>query len=55
MPIRQFRPVTASSRFRSVPDFSEITRAEPEKALVEPLKKSAAKKTASKSTKKKGK
>ena len=40
MPIRQFKPVTASSRFRSVPDFSEITRVEPEKALVEPLKKS---------------
>ena len=40
MPIRQFRPVTASSRFRSVPDFSEITREEPEKSLVEPLKKS---------------
>jgi large subunit ribosomal protein L2 len=40
MPIRQFRPITASSRFRSVPDFSEITRTEPEKALVEPLKKS---------------
>jgi large subunit ribosomal protein L2 len=40
MPIRQFRPVTASSRFRSVPDFSDITRTEPEKALLEPLKKS---------------
>jgi glyoxylase-like metal-dependent hydrolase (beta-lactamase superfamily II) len=40
MPIRQFRPVTASSRFRSIPDFSEITREEPEKSLVEPLKKS---------------
>jgi large subunit ribosomal protein L2 len=40
MPIRQFRPITASSRFRSVPDFSEITREEPEKSLVEPLKKS---------------
>ena len=40
MPIRQFKPVTASSRFRSVPDFSEITREEPEKSLVEPLKKS---------------
>jgi large subunit ribosomal protein L2 len=39
MPIRQFRPVTASSRFRSVPDFSEITREEPEKSLVEPLNK----------------
>ena len=40
MPIRQFRPITASSRFRSVADFSEITREEPEKSLVEPLKKS---------------
>jgi len=40
MPIRQFRPITASSRFRSVADFSEITRTEPEKSLVEPLKKS---------------
>jgi large subunit ribosomal protein L2 len=40
MPIRQFRPITASSRFRSVPDFSEITREVPEKSLVEPLKKS---------------
>ncbi|HKW46173.1 MAG TPA: 50S ribosomal protein L2, partial [Gemmatimonadaceae bacterium] len=40
MPIRQFRPITASSRFRSVADFSEITRQEPEKSLVEPLKKS---------------
>src|SRR5215471_11767479 len=40
MPIRQFKPVTKSSRFRSVPDFSEITRTEPEKSLVEPLTKS---------------
>ena len=40
MPIRQFKPVTKSSRFRSVPDFAEITRETPEKSLVEPLKKS---------------
>jgi large subunit ribosomal protein L2 len=40
MPIRQFKPVTASSRFRSVSDFSEITRTTPEKSLVEPLSKS---------------
>src|SRR3954465_12683540 len=40
MPIRQFKPVTASSRFRSVSDFSEITRTTPEKSLVEPLTKS---------------
>jgi large subunit ribosomal protein L2 len=39
MPTRQFKPVTAGTRFRSVPDFSEITRSEPEKSLVEPLHK----------------
>src|SRR5918996_2647796 len=40
MPIRQFKPVTAATRFRSVSDFAEITRATPEKSLTEPLKKS---------------
>lgn len=40
MPTRQFRPVTSGTRFRSVPDFTEITRDEPEKSLTEPLGKS---------------
>jgi large subunit ribosomal protein L2 len=40
MPTRQFKPVTSGTRFRSVPDFSEITRSEPEKSLTEPLSKS---------------
>ncbi len=40
MPIRQFKPVTKGTRFRSVSDFAEITRSTPEKSLVEPLKKS---------------
>jgi large subunit ribosomal protein L2 len=40
MGIRQFKPVTKGTRFRSVSDFAEITRSTPEKALVEPLKKS---------------
>src|SRR5690606_4296103 len=40
MGIRQFKPVTKGTRFRSVSDFSEITRSRPEKSLVEPLKKS---------------
>jgi large subunit ribosomal protein L2 len=40
MPTRQFKPVTAGTRFRSVPDFTEITRSEPEKSLTEPLTKS---------------
>jgi large subunit ribosomal protein L2 len=39
MGIRQFRPMTAGTRFRSVSDFTEVTRTEPEKSLVEPLKK----------------
>jgi large subunit ribosomal protein L2 len=40
MPIRQFKPVTKSTRFRSVADFTEITRSTPEKSLTEPLRKS---------------
>jgi large subunit ribosomal protein L2 len=40
MPTRQFKPVTAGTRFRSVPDFQEITRSTPEKSLTEPLGKS---------------
>jgi large subunit ribosomal protein L2 len=40
MAIRQFKPVTKSSRFRSGSDFAEITRSTPEKSLVEPLGKS---------------
>jgi large subunit ribosomal protein L2 len=40
MGIRQFKPVTAGTRFRSVSDFAEITKTTPEKSLLEPLKKS---------------
>ena len=40
MGIRQFKPVTAGTRFRSISDFSEITRSTPEKSLLEPMKKS---------------
>jgi large subunit ribosomal protein L2 len=39
MGIRQFKPVTAATRFRSVSDFAEITRTEPERALLEPLRR----------------
>ncbi len=39
MPTRQFKPVTAGTRFRSVPDFSDITRDTPEKSLTETLRK----------------
>jgi large subunit ribosomal protein L2 len=40
MSIRQFRPMTAATRFKSVSGFDEITRSTPEKSLLEPLKKS---------------
>src|SRR5713101_7599517 len=40
MGVRQFKPVTPSSRSRSIPDFSEITRTTGEKSLMEPLTKS---------------
>ncbi len=40
MSIRQFRPVTAGTRFKSVSGFDEVTRSTPEKSLLEPLRKS---------------
>jgi len=40
MGIRQFKPVTKSSRFRSVPDNDVVTRSTPEKSLLEPKKRS---------------
>jgi large subunit ribosomal protein L2 len=40
MPIRQFKPVTKGTRFRTVSDFSDITTTTPEKSLLEPIKKS---------------
>lgn len=40
MGVRQFRPMTPGTRKRSVSDFAEVTRATPEKSLLEPLAKS---------------
>jgi large subunit ribosomal protein L2 len=40
MGIRQFKPVTKGTRFRTVSDFTEITRSTPEKSLTAPLTKS---------------
>src|SRR5438128_11476547 len=39
MGIRQFKPVTPATRFRSVSDFGEITKTTPEKSLLEPLRR----------------
>jgi len=40
MGIRKFRPTTNSLRHTAISDFSEITKAKPEKSLLRPLKKS---------------
>ena len=40
MPIRKPKPTSAGRRFITYPDFAEITKTEPEKTLVEGLKKS---------------
>jgi large subunit ribosomal protein L2 len=40
MPTKKFKPMTPGTRFRSVMKREEITRSEPEKSLLEPLKKS---------------
>ncbi len=39
MGIKKYRPVTNASRQHAGPDFAEITKDRPEKALLEPLKK----------------
>src|SRR5437667_11154514 len=39
MGIRQFKPMTPATRFRSVSDFSEVTKTEPERSLVEPRRR----------------
>src|SRR5690348_17579769 len=40
MPIRKPKPTSPGLRFVSYPDFAEITKTEPERTLVEGLKKS---------------
>ncbi len=40
MGVKKFKPVTPSSRFRTVHDSADITAVEPERSLVEPMSKS---------------
>ena len=40
MPVKKFRPVTPTLRFKTVADFAEVTRSAPEKALLEPMRSS---------------
>ena len=39
MPTKKYRPYTPSRRFMTTSDFGEVTKAEPEKSLLEPAKK----------------
>jgi large subunit ribosomal protein L2 len=40
MPLKTFKPVTPSNRYKEWPSFEEITKTTPEKSLTRPLKKS---------------
>jgi large subunit ribosomal protein L2 len=40
MGIKKFKPITPTQRYRTVSDFSDVTKKTPEKSLLEPLKKS---------------
>jgi len=40
MPVKAYKPTTPGRRFSSVPDFSELTRRQPEKSLVSRMVKS---------------
>ncbi len=40
MAVKSFRPKTPSQRFKTVPTFEEITKKEPEKSLLQPIRKS---------------
>ncbi|WP_448522954.1 50S ribosomal protein L2 [Pseudothermotoga sp.] len=39
MGLKKFKPITPGRRFMVIPDFSEITKEEPEKSLLVPIKK----------------
>src|ERR671929_515298 len=39
MPVRKFKPTSAGQRFRTVSTFDEVTKAEPEKSLLTPVKR----------------
>lgn len=40
MPVKKFRPLTSTLRYRTVADFSDLTKKRPEKSLLEPMKRS---------------
>lgn len=50
MPLKTPRPITPSTRYRILPTFEEITKAAPEKHLLEPLKRSGGRNNAGRIT-----
>lgn len=40
MPLKTFKPLTPSQRYKELPSFEEITKSKPEKSLLTPLKRS---------------
>ncbi len=50
MAIKKFKPTSPGRRFVTVSDFAEITKKEPEKSLVEPLKRTGGRNTQGKMT-----
>src|SRR6186997_1235985 len=40
MPLKTFKPITPSARYKNLPSFDEITKSKPEKSLLTPLKRS---------------
>ena len=40
MPLKEFKPLTPSQRYKELPTFEEITKKTPEKSLLSPLKRS---------------
>ena len=40
MSLKSFKPTTPSNRYKILPSFEEITKSKPEKALLEPIRKS---------------
>ena len=40
MPLKNFKPITPSARYKNLPSFEEITKSKPVKSLLTPLKRS---------------
>ncbi|NIM18650.1 MAG: 50S ribosomal protein L2 [Candidatus Latescibacteria bacterium] len=50
MGIKKFKPTTPTLRYRTVSDFSDVTRSKPERSLLEPLKRSGGRNNAGRIT-----